>query len=115
MRSGKVINDKALELMKPLTAKKRREIYLKVAERISELINDPYADVYLCGKLADELHCGDFYSSGLPEFDLFEPTTKEKLIEGTGDYDLWWHDFPQRYAANVRIICMLLCAEMTKK
>lgn len=93
--------------MKNLTAKQRREIYLKVANHLS---TEPDL-FFLCGYLKSMITHGDivhniegnyYVGDGLPEFDSFQPTN--------GNTALWWIEEDDQ--CGVRITCMLLCAEM---
>lgn len=93
--------------MKKLTAKQRGEIYLKVAEILTE---NRY---HICGQLAKYIDQHGWSAEGMStnkvcenfdEFSLFQP-------DNININDCWFDigDMEQR------ITCMLLCYEMTKK
>lgn len=87
--------------MEALTKKQRREIYLKVAERV---INRDGAG--LCHLVTAPIRERfDTALSLYPELALFKPNR----IEDTSNNRWWMNDDD-----GSRIICMLLCAEMCK-
>lgn len=79
-----------------LTKAQRRKIYLEVA---GELVISMKSR-FLCMRLP-----GTNVKENFPEFGLFEPTPEERQ-----GFMAWW-SFKN---IEARIICMLLCAEMTK-
>jgi hypothetical protein len=91
-----------------LTPRKKREIYLAIAEKIDTYIE---CDNYVCNMLPNEAR------SEFTEFDLFEPIGEEIIFEGTA----WFSEsagsitMSARVEGNTaRIFALLLCAEMCK-
>lgn len=91
--------------MSLLTKTKRREVYLEVAENFHKR----EWELGLCYALLDavEMHYrpSEDAEEVFPEFALFKP---EDAIR----YCLWWETSDGVDMVDVRITCMLLCAEM---
>ena len=121
--------------MKPLNKKKRREIYLKLAEIFEEAstknsLNDKETFLYLnvnsffvctCLRYAlrenDEpiIWDDDILLSNFPEFMLFKPTDEEKLLlednNFHGGHSAWW-DIKASDVYEKKTIALYLCVEM---
>lgn len=93
--------------MKPLTPKKRAQIYQRVAIRLCSNRYLSNIDILLCNQLKEKAKLDHYqYVIGLfPEFALFEKLEQPNDLR-TG----WWKEGER----EPRIMCMLLCYEMTK-